>query len=489
MSNFSYEKVGQYSDEVVARVIKDKGIIQAIDKKKYEIDIGKKSNFAKFATLIKARKYQDAENFVRKNQFEVLSPQKRIKKFETLGWTQIEKTVFSSKEIKISTPEQEQITLLIIKNVLGDDSKTWKSFTELFNKGKDIKKIFPDLPKLNEWWEHFELQFNEIDGLSKFPNSSYDVYLYDGKGSFMDYITKFVTQDLDLYSKKDSWNPADIWLVKSNVIQKKYIENFDKIKENLDNNVYGKNEMKAVGELNGILKTAYKNRDICGISLKKSDRKTLKFSEFNLESTANTQKLPNVKFDKIEMDCAYDEKKGFLSKTSYFYVTDSTNKQSFKCAFKSNTGKGVGNITYEFLAADGAAAFLGKVPKDQLKIWLEKQIKSLNKDDAREMPQGSLLPEKFGKNEILIWQKKVNKIISTFGKFPHLDKLVTNLQKSYASFGLYTENSTMMQMVDFTYLLARLKDNKNLIKFVTMSYYFAQKKGQKYYFGPFGKLY
>jgi len=489
MSSFSYQKVGQYADEVVARIIKDKGIVKAINKKNYEIDIGKKSNFEKFAALVKKHKYLAAEEFVRENQFDIIAPQKRDKKFETLGWTQIEKTVFSSKEIKISTPEQEQITLLIIKNVLGDDTKTWKSFTELFNKGKDIKKIFPDLPKLSEWWDHFELQFNDITGLSKFPNSSYGVYLYDGAGSFMDYISDFVTKDLDLYSKKDSWNPADIWLVKSNVIQKKYIKDFDKIKTKLDDGIYGKNEMKAVGELNEILKKAYREHDICGISLKKSDRKKLNFTEFNLEAKSNTQKLPNVKFDKIEMDCEYDEKKGFLSKTSYFYVTDTASKKSFKCAYKSNTGKGVGNITYEFLAAEGASAFLGKVPKPELKSWLENQIKALNKTDAREMPQGSLLPEKFGKDEKLIWQKKVNKIKSTFGKFPHLDKLVANLQKSYAAFGLDTENATMMQMVDFTYLLARLKDNKNLTKFATMAYYFAQKKGQKYYFGPFGKLY
>jgi hypothetical protein len=489
MSKFSYDKVGQYGAEVVQHIEKNNGSIKAIDKKKYIIDIKSKSIFDKFAKLIKKGDWAGAEELVRQNQFDVLKPVNRDKKYDTLGWTKIEKSVFSSKDIKISTEEQEQITLLIIKNVLGDDTKTWKTFAELFNKGKDIKKIFPDLPKLGEWWDHFELQFKEIDGLSKFPNSSYGVYLYNGKDSFMDYITKFVTEDLDLYSKKDSWNPADIWLVKSNVIQRKYIKDFDKIKENLDNRVYGKNEMKAVGELNKILKKAYREHDICGISLKKSDRKKLKFTEFNLESKANTQKLPNVKFDKIEMNCAYDEKKGFLSKTSYFYVIDSTNKQSFKCAYKSNTGKGVKNITYEFLAAEGAAAFLGKVPKDQLKKWLANQIKALNKTDAREMPQGSLLPEKFGKGEKQEWQKKVNKIISTFGRLPHLDKFISNLQKSYEVFGLDTENSTMMQMVDFTYLLARLKDNKNLTKFVTMSYYFAQKKGQKWNFGPFGKLY
>ena len=47
----------------------------------------------------------------------------------------------------------------------------------------------------------------------------------------------------------------------------------------------------------------------------------------------------------------------------------------------------------------------------------------------------------------------------------------------------------MMQMVDFVWIMAKLKENKNLIKFLSMAYYFAQKKGQIYNFGPFGKLY
>ena len=47
----------------------------------------------------------------------------------------------------------------------------------------------------------------------------------------------------------------------------------------------------------------------------------------------------------------------------------------------------------------------------------------------------------------------------------------------------------MMQMVDFTWILAKLKNQSNLIKFATLCYYFAQKRGVKYNFGPFGKLY
>jgi hypothetical protein len=489
MSKFAYDKVGQYGAEVVQHIEKNNGSIKAIDKKKYIIDIKSKSIFDKFAKLIKKSDWAGAEELVRKNQFDVLEPVNRDNKYDTLGWTQIEKSVFSSKDIKISTEEQEQVTLLIIKNVLGDDTKTWKTFDEMFHsKNSSIKKIFPDLSKLQSWWDHFDLQFREITKLSKFPNSSYKVYLYDGKGSFMDYVSDLVTKDLDLYSKKDSWNPADIWLVKNEKIQKDYIKQFDQIKENLDTGVYGKTPYKSIKELNSILKKAYSKRDIVGISLKKSNAKSLKFSEFNLQANANTQKLPDVDYESITLDCEYDEKKGFISKTSYLHVSDG-NRGAFKLAFKSNTGKGVGNITYEFLPDGPASAFLGKVPKDKLKDWLKEQIKTNGKSDSSQMPQGSLLSETFTKSVKDKWDKKVKVIKKNFGNFNELDNFVDNLEHSYEKFGLNTENATMMQMVDFTFLLGRLKENKNLIKFATMCYYFAQKKGQKWNFGPFGKLY
>ena len=46
-----------------------------------------------------------------------------------------------------------------------------------------------------------------------------------------------------------------------------------------------------------------------------------------------------------------------------------------------------------------------------------------------------------------------------------------------------------MQMVDFVYILGKLKENRNFEKFISLCYYYAQKKGQRYNFGPFGKLY
>ena len=490
MSTFSYDKVGQYGNEVVAYVEKNKGVIKANDGQKYTIAIDNKSTFNTFAKYVKTQNFIAAEKLVREREFEVLEPDEREKKYFALGWTEIEKSVFSSKSIKIDTKQQEKITLLIIKNVLGDDTKTWKSFDEMFNaKNSNIKKIFPDLPKLTTWYDHFDLQFRQITGTTKFPNSSYGVYLYDDPGSFMDYISELVTEKLGLYSKKDSWDPADIWLVKSKDVQEKYTDKFDKILENFIEGFYAKNKFRSIKEINAILKEAYFKKDIVGISLKKSNMKTLKYTEFNLQANVNDQKLPDVVFDSIDLDVSYDDKKGFISKTSYVNVMDN-DKDSYKLAFKSNTGEKIGNITYEFLPSSNASAFLGKVPKDQLQKWLVEQIKLLGEDAANVyMPQGSKLTKTYNDTIKKSWVKKVDTIKKNFGDFTGLDDFVENLEKSYKDFGLSVKNASAMQMVDFTWILAKLQENKNLTKFLTLSYYFAQKKGQIYNFGPFGKLY
>ena len=94
----------------------------------------------------------------------------------------------------------------------------------------------------------------------------------------MDFISKLITQgeggnllakEYAKFSEKDSWNPADIWLLSStgdaNAVLKDLKENGSSIQK-----------------VNAILKLAYKNRQVVGISLKKVG-KTVKYEEVNLE--------------------------------------------------------------------------------------------------------------------------------------------------------------------------------------------------------------
>ena len=519
MSQFTYAKIAQYSNEVVDFVLdkKNKDQLRAIDGNYYTIDTSKNSTFEKFRSLVKKRPnadYDAAEKLVRQKQFEVLAPHTRDKKYFTLGWTELEKKEFSSPDLKITTEEQETISLLIIKNVLGDDTQKWNTFADMFNAGFDargkpvsgIAKIFPKLNDLPDWWNNFNLQFEQIKQKANLKNDSYNVYLYNENESFMKYISDLVTKDMDLYSQKDSWNPADIWLIKSKANEQTWKNKFNAIAEELKTGLdakgrvgqYTEDPYLAIQHINLLLQKAHKKREIVGISLKKSDGKTLNYAEFNLEAKASEQDLPVIKLNGIKLDCSYDKTKHqFKSKTSYVYVKDKID-DAYKLAYKSNTGTSTpGNITYEFLPTGKASAQLGKVPKDELKKWLKEQVdlyKGTEKLEVR-MPQWQLLPQKWSDDDLALRKKKVELIKKEFGHYPEvnvpaLDNYITNLADSYLHGpGVTVANAAIMQMIDFTWILAKLQEQKKLTNFITLNFYFAQKKGIKYNFGPFGKVY
>jgi len=121
------------------------------------------------------------------------------------------------------------------------------------------------------------------------------------------------------------------------------------------------------------------------------------------------------------------------------------------------------------------------------------------------MAQSVLLPVTMPKETMKMYEEKVKVIKRAFGggasKLIDIDSFAENLSHSYThansdgEAGLSVKNSSMMQMVEFTYQMAQMKQKKSesagdmLQEFLTKAYYFAQKRGQIYNFGPFGKLY
>jgi hypothetical protein len=347
-----------------------------------------------------------------------------------------------------TTQEQELITLKIFEELLSRKSKNYKSFGEMI---KEILVIYPKLTKGSDWYKSFELQFNEIDKTTHLPNNKFDVFNRD-KG-FMDYISKLVNSKFGI-SKKDSWNPADIWLIKSSEY-KKYEKKLD--------------EANTIVEVNGILKYAFENNDIVGISLKKTNGKELHYELVNLES--NT-KLPDVNIITYKVNIEFDKKKkSFKNVTSTLVITDGTS--NYNLGIKSNQAS-IGNITYEF-TGKGAAAHLGKVPKDMLKAIL--------KENNFKMPEH----KDFKEFDRKFWETRIKKIkTAKFIDFTgNINDFIDNMEMSWSK-GREKDNVIVSQIMQFVYILSTFS-NKKLKEIIKDFYYLAQKKGEK--FGPFGKLY
>ena len=135
----------------------------------------------------------------------------------------------------------------------------------------------------------------------------------------------------------------------------------------------------------------------------------------------------------------------------------------------------------------------------------KKSSKIFGNPFVTEMAQNVLLPVTMHKETVKMYKMKVAVIKNAFGNGPStltdLDNFPKHLSHSYTHAnnagekGLSIKNSTMMQMVEFTYQMAQMKNTQSgsaddmLQEFLTKAYYFAQKRGQIYNFGPFGKLY
>ncbi len=348
-----------------------------------------------------------------------------------------------------STQQQELISLKIFEELLSSKTKNYKKFEQLL---PTLLEIYPNLPYEKSWFKSFELQFYEIVNETKLPNSKFDVYNRDG--GFMDYITRLVNSKFQI-AKKDSWNPADIWLIRSS--------NFREYEKKLDDAI-------SVLECNAILVSAFEKNHIIGISLKKNDGRKLNYELVNLKTVA---KDSPVLYSKFLLNIPYDErKKSFTSVSSKLQVTYQS--KIFEMGVKSNQA-GLANITYEFVAK-GGAAFLGKVPKDMLKIELKK--------NNHQMPEHKHYM-KFDRKD---FERKISTIKSNKSLFQvvgDLNKFVDQLEESWTK-GRSKDNVIISQIVCFAYIIASLSKTKRE-EFIRDLFFMSQKKGTL--FGPFGKLY
>lgn len=385
-----------------------------------------------------------------------------------------------------STEQQERVTLRIFEEVLSKKGPKYnqKGFKTLM---KDhLQKIYPDIdhPERSDWTKHFELQFNEIRDTTKLPNNQFDVFDYD---SFMDYIVKIIIGGppnssswpfFGKISQKDSWNPADIWLVQSGSKYKEVLKSM--------------RSSGTIKELNDVFRYAYKENIIAGISLKKSSGKPggLKWELVNLET--NMKNLPKIELGTFKMNLPFENGK-FTKTTAEISVTNNNQKVGLMRTGSNTTG--VGNNTYEFKAAGAATAMLGKVPKDLMLNRIQDTGIRLDSLPTWQDMENKL-PKSKGDSNFNYWVKVVNQIKKT--RWVNLDgwnidQFPTDLLTASRDNKMAKGTSADMQIVEFAHLLTEIEKKvgrKGLDEIMEDLYYFAQKKGSvgKSEFGPFAKL-
>ena len=192
------------------------------------------------------------------------------------------------------TAMQEKATAYILKRAF-EDNKRFNSAEDIIKDTvtkKGLENIFRyrntqlfkfELPletktPEDKWLNTFYLQQKKM--LVEFAGAEFTVF--NREGGFMDFITDLIKDKFGI-SRKDSWNPADIWLIRKKDVFR------TKIKKELA----GPRGTQTIKELNAIMRSMFQKREVVGISLKLISGQQAKYQEVNV-SEAFFKKLENM---------------------------------------------------------------------------------------------------------------------------------------------------------------------------------------------------
>jgi hypothetical protein len=362
------------------------------------------------------------------------------------------------------TAMQELGSAWIFRRVLNDNIK-YRTSDDIVKDKKfpELMKLYPAINK--QWLDNYFAQQKRV--LQEFSGTQFTEFTRDG--GFMDFITELARTKYKI-SKKDSWNPADIWCVKN---ESEVIADIKKVIA----------DSTSIQELNALLRTLYKQRVLVGISLKLISGKEAKYEEVNLDESLFPD-VKNYNYNVSLMKCPLGLKDGIKFETQDSRVVVDADKTKYDFQIKPNTTSELTNLKFEPTASGAAKARLGKTPLDKLAALL-KNYKIGFENNYKKYPQTL---QEFNSSSSLSYAKKAFEHIKRsgvdVGTCKTSDEFIKNTQKVFLS-EPHIATSKLMQ-VNFLYSVTSLPKEKMDNLFTDMSF-LAQKKGRE--FGPFGKLY
>jgi hypothetical protein len=378
------------------------------------------------------------------------------------------------------TRRQELGSAWIMRRSLKDNQryKSWEDITKdkKYAELAGPKGIYPQVTA--EWLKVFYLQQEKM--LEEFSNPKFTEF--NREYGFMDYITKLVQKEFGI-SKKDTWDPADIWCIKN---EKKVISDIQKL--------VNKKEFETIGQLNAYLRTAFKERIIVGISLKKISGKQAKYEEVNVKGFEFPEtKKPVFKVCYLRCDLSIkpgtkDNKSAPNVKNSDFWLE--TEEDGKKVIYKIDIGPSSSSkftfVKFEAKSSAATKARLGKAKAEyvrslfqEYKVPIDSSALDYPKDSAEFLKRQAEFVKMF--KEIQSNRNIITNVANEKQFLENMKSFFMNSEKGKS----VTANSKCQQVAVFA-AFAKLSQDK-LAEFGTKMVISGQKKGEE--FGPFGKLY
>jgi hypothetical protein len=365
-----------------------------------------------------------------------------------------------------TTRMQELGSAWILRRAINDNVKykNWESIRD-DKKYHELVEIYPTIDSDDEWLQGYYAQQKRM--LQEFSQHTFSEFNRDG--GFMDYISELVSKKFGI-SKKDTWNPADIWLIKNEKAVIKIIED----------TVYGSKGSQTIEELNAVLRKLYNDRKVIGVSLKKISGKVARYEEFNLSKNDLNDDY-NYNTTDFVINLKWNDTKGtFMTQDSKVSVEGKGVVYIFQ--IKGNDSAKMSNLKWEPTQKGATAARVGKAPVDMVATLL-KDNKAKFFNDHKRYPKTS---KDYKKEKVKfesmfdVVQRSAKTNINSKAEFSRIISYALDTDKNN-----HTAVSKLMQL-DFLYTILKMtKKRRN--EFMTDMVFIASKKGSK--FGPFGKLY
>ena len=328
---------------------------------------------------------------------------------------------------------------------------------------KGLRKLYPDVD--DDWISNYWKQHKTI--LHEFGNGGARKFDHSGSGSFMEFIAGVVKKNFGV-SKKDNWNPADIWMIKGSK---------DAMISKVEETVYGSKDSQTIQQLNALLRGLFKDRKVVGISLKKISGKEAKWEEYNVDKLT-LEEIDEYKYKDIDLECNLSSN---MTQDTKVQLRGSTGNKGFNFQIKANTSTEFSGLKWESTPVGAAAARGGKAQVDAV-IALLRDNKQAFEKASKEYPQSlGTFQEKERSYKLMF--TRVNKKVET--KCNNSAEFATNISNLFLS-KPHVANTKLMQLTFLDQLL-KITNSEKYTEFWTDMVFLSIKKGDR--FGPFGKLY
>ena len=384
-----------------------------------------------------------------------------------------------------ATEEQELGSAFIFRRALNEDAG-WTKWQDIVTDDKTYPQLVDifqgSVPEswLISYFAQQKVLLNEVK-----PHKMSE---FNRNGGFMQFIVNLISKKFGI-SQKDTWNPADIWIISGNQTA---IEN--RIKDKMEG------PHQTLQQLNGVLRKMFHDGEVMGISLKKTGPVAY-YEKVNLEGLIPDTKDYNYDVPMSDFQSLFNiGPDGMFTQDVKITVDAPQENKTFVFQIKANSSDSTtgSNLKFEPTAKGAGTARLGKAPVDEVVALLkDMDSQAVFKNKYQDYPgtetafttTNKKKGESYYKDTVLpALLKGRDKITSDMY---NVDEVIGNIKESYGSRMDRTTNVRAKLMgLDFFYQVSKLKQ-KERNEFITDMIFLAQKKafGKRPDFGPFGKIY